>query len=375
MALNSTTYSGKEFKVYVAADDVSSNAGTFNDQHNNFKRLDVEGITLPTFSPNQEFEMRTGSGRIAEFGQIFSSSKRVVTEFSLSGRLTTDDLPIFIENALSMAGVAGSNRTKVTIPTGYTVGESNSSLTVKTDTTAGDVTAIASESDYQHTLSVAFVSPSSGAGYKFAACVVTSLTIDADMDSAAGRLNFSATFQTAFQPTKANMTAPSSDAAGATKIFLSDLTTKNIGLTDYNLAGDDDADIDPIIKTFSFSVDNPTQFLGMHGTNGNPQLIAKGLPEIGITIAATVKYDNETDNIIEAHRDSGGDSHMQFNIGDIAFTSNAFADTTSTAKFGVGINRAKLVSAEVTSDDVAMVSFEAKALDDGTNSVVEVVTA
>lgn len=107
MALNTNTYSGKEFAVYIASDDVSSGAGTFNDQATEFRRLDVEGLTLPSFNPNQEFEMRTGSGRVAEFDQVFSSSKRVVTEFTLSGRLTTLDLPIWIENVLSKGGSAG----------------------------------------------------------------------------------------------------------------------------------------------------------------------------------------------------------------------------------------------------------------------------
>lgn len=373
MALNANTFSGKEFKVYVAADDVSSNAGTFNDQQNNFLRLDVEGITLPTFSPQQEFEMRTGSGRVAEFGQIFSSSKRVITEFSLSGRLTTSDLPVFIENVLSFGGVAGSNRTTVKIPSGFSTSTTNNALTTKTHV-GTDVTAIAAETNYEHTLSVAFLSPSTGDGYKFAGCVITSLTIDGDMDSAAGRLNFSASFQTAFQPVKGNMTAPSSDAAGATKVFLSDLTTKNLNVKNHTGTSDQD-DIDPILKTISLSIDNPCQFLGMFGADGNPQLVAKGVPEIGINIAGTVKYDDETDTLIDAHRDAAGTSFIEFNLGDIAWSSYNFADTTSAAKFGIGIPKAKLVSAEVSSDDVAMVNFEAKVLDDGTNSIIEIVTA
>ena len=75
MAVNATTYSGKQFAVYLAAETTT---GTFNTTDANFYRVDVEGITLPTFSPNQEFEMRTGSGRIAEFDQVFSSSKRLL---------------------------------------------------------------------------------------------------------------------------------------------------------------------------------------------------------------------------------------------------------------------------------------------------------
>ena len=371
MALNTNTYSGKEFAVYIASDDVSSGAGTFNDQASEFRRLDVEGVTLPSFSPNQEFEMRTGSGRVAEYDQVFSSTKRVITEFTLSGRLTTLDLPIWLENVLSKPGAAGSNRTKITIPSGYNVGTSGAALTVKTHV-GTEVTSIAGEGSYEHTLSVAFVSPSSADGYKFSGCVVTSLTLDADMDSASGRFNYSATLQTAFQPTKGNMST--SVAIGGSKVFLSDLATKNMNIQNASHADADDTAIDPFFKTFNLSIENPTQFLGSYGTSGNPQLIAKAVPELSITIGGSVKYDDETDLILESHRDATSDSYLQFNMADIAWSSYAFADTTSSAGFGVGISKAKFTSAEVTSDDLAMVNFEAKALDDGTNAVLEVVT-
>ena len=87
MAVNATTYSGKQFAVYLAAEETT---GTFNTTDASFRRIDVEGITLPTFSPAQEFEMRTGTGRIAEFDQVFATTKRVMTEFTLSGRLTQE---------------------------------------------------------------------------------------------------------------------------------------------------------------------------------------------------------------------------------------------------------------------------------------------
>lgn len=190
------------------------------------------------------------------------------------------------------------------------------------------------------------------------------------MDSASGRFNYSATIQTAFQPVKANMST--SVAIGGSKIFLSDLSTKNMSIT--NASGTTDATIDPILKTFSLSIDNPSQFLGSYGSDGNPQLVAKGVPELGVSISGTVKYDDETDLILEAHRDSGGNSYLQFNLADIAWSSFAFGDSASTAGFGIGISKAKFTSAEVSSDDVAMVSFEAKALDDGTNAVIEVIT-
>ena len=112
--VNSSTYSGREFKVYIGSDN---GVGTLNASSATMYRLDIEGITLPTFSPNQEFEMRTGTGRVAEFGSMFSSSKCVTTEFSLSGRVTLQDLPILMENVLAQE--ATNNNNKFEILTGY----------------------------------------------------------------------------------------------------------------------------------------------------------------------------------------------------------------------------------------------------------------
>ena len=95
MAINATTFSGKQFAVYLAAEEAT---GTFNTTDASYRRVDVEGITVPSFNPVQEFEMRTGAGRMAEFDQVFSSSKRVLTEFTLSGRLTQEMWVILMEN-------------------------------------------------------------------------------------------------------------------------------------------------------------------------------------------------------------------------------------------------------------------------------------
>ena len=85
MAANTYSYSGKQFQVYMATDKVASDGvGTFF-TGSNFSggiEMDVEGITVPTWNPVQEFEMRSGQSRVAQFSDIFSSTKRVVTEFS-----------------------------------------------------------------------------------------------------------------------------------------------------------------------------------------------------------------------------------------------------------------------------------------------------
>ena len=132
-AMNSSTFSGRQFKVFVAEDGVDTDSGgddtasvgEFNTTAGSYMALDTEGITFPTFSPNQEFEMRSGTGRVAEFGQMFSSSKGVVTEFTISGRLDQQALMIFMENVTGVAASPASGTDPdgiVTLATGYSGG-------------------------------------------------------------------------------------------------------------------------------------------------------------------------------------------------------------------------------------------------------------
>ena len=354
MALNATTFSGKQFKVHIASEIVT---GTFNNDDADWRRIDVEGITFPNFNPTQEFEMRTGSGRIAEFDQVFSSTKRVMTEFTLSGRLTQEAWIYFTENACGSLYDGGTGSDSIlTLDENY-VGQSFKVGTNPTD------------SQYDKLLSVYFEAPTAADSYSMASCVVTNFSIDADMDSAAGRFNYTATLQTQSTPAKGAVTSTDSDAIGTNFLYLSLWDERNIDIKDYASDGTTDQDdITPLFKTFNFSIDNPTQFLGATGANGTPEVWAKQLPELSITYGGSLKYDDETDNMVEAFRDPSGSSYLTLYLSDIPVTGTTetptgdFFDGTSAVKFGIWAGKAKLTSCEVSSDDVAMVNFEAKVL-------------
>ena len=355
MALNATTFSGKQFSVYLA---VETTTGTFNSDDSNYHRVDVEGITLPTFNPQQEFEMRTGSGRIAEFDQVFSSTKRVLTEFTLSGRLTQEMWVILCENATGSEFDGGTGGDSV-----LTLDENYVGQNFKVGTNPAGVT------DFADLLSVYFQAPTATDSYSLASCVVTNFSIDADMDSAAGRFNYSATFQTQSTPVKGEVAMVSGEYAeiGSNFLYLSLWDERVLDVKGTNSADD----ITPLFKTFTFSIDNPTQFLGAVGTNGTPEVWAKQLPELSITYGGSIKYDNETDQMIEAFRDPASDSYLGLYLADVPVDgtpetpTNEFFNTASggsAIKFGIWAGKAKLTSCEVSSDDVAMVNFEAKVL-------------
>ena len=259
MAVNATTYSGKQFAVYLAAETTT---GTFNTTDANFYRVDVEGITLPTFSPNQEFEMRTGSGRIAEFDQVFSSSKRVMTEFTLTGRLTQEMWVILMESVTGDEFDGGGSSDSV-----LTLANNYGGLGFKVGTDPSGAT------DWAYLLSVYFAAPTAADSYSLKSCTCTSFSIDADMDTAAGRFNYTATFQTQSAPAKGEQSGltGAATAIGSNFLYLSLLDDKNIDIKNFDGSTDQD-DITPLFKSFNMTIDCPTQFLGASGANGEPEV-------------------------------------------------------------------------------------------------------
>jgi len=367
LALNSGVTSGKQFAVYVAADATVGAEGVSASSGTNAYRLDTEGVTLPTFSPNQEFEMRSGAGRVAEFGSVFSSSKRTMTEVSLSGRITMQDLPILMENILCQE--ASTNLFEVTTASasqtfGFADGEAVGATV------------------FSKSLSLYFAAPTAADSYVLAGCVCTSFSLDADMGTAGGRYNYSATFQTQCAPAKGAITISSanelSTTLGSEAAYLSEQSVKDLNIM--AAGGTNFTSINPILSTFSLKIENPSQFLGANGVNAEPDVYARAVPELSIAISGSIKYDNETDSMIEAFRDSGNNSYIQLVLNNRAITSNletlgsialaAHADQ----EFGLIVPKAKLTSCEVSSDDTAMISFEAKVLDAGSNKIIHIAT-
>ena len=373
-AINSSTYSGKEFKGYIGADgdaDYDPGVGTINASTNggSMYRLDIEGITLPTFTPNQEFEMRSGSGRVAEFGQMFSSSKGVVTEFTLSGRATMQELPILMENVFTQAATTNNNLFE--IASGY------APTHFKHDDATGATV-------FNKSLTVFFQAPTAADSYSLPGCVCTNLQLSADMGTASGRYDYTATFKTGYTPTKGtdSMTGANelSSALGSTNIFLSEQSTKDMNVMEYDSSGTDATSINPVFNSFSLTIDAPTVFLGAQGTNAEPEVYARAVPELSITIAGSLKYDTETDKLLEAHRDPAQTSYMQLILNNRAVTSNletlgsvAIAAHASQL-FGIIVPKAKLISASVGSGDVATLDFEAKVVDPGSNKIIHIAT-
>ncbi len=372
--LNSTVFGGKEFEVYIGADfkdGADTDVGTFNESTDgaSMQRLDVEGVTIPTFSPNQEFEMRTGSGRTAQFSQIFSSSKRVITEVSLSGRVTALDLPIFMENVLATPATTNDNL--------FEIGHDYAPTPFKHQDQTGATV-------YNKSLSIFFKAPNAADCVALKGCVVTSLSISGDMGTASGRFNYDVTLQTQYAPTFGTDSMSGATAISSTNYYLSSMATRDMNIMDYNSGGDSYTSIQPLFNNLTLTIESPTQFLGAQGTNAEPEVFARAVPELNVTVAGSVKYDTETAKLIEAFHDAGGDgatpSHVQLVMNNRTITSDLETlgsiaiPANNKQEFGFIVPQAKLTSAEVTSDDVASVNFEMKVLSPGSNKFIHIAT-
>ena len=370
--MNSSTFSGRQFKVFVAedGDNASPVVGEQNDTVGDYMALDTEGITFPTFSPNQEFEMRSGAGRVAEFGQMFSSSKGVVTEFTISGRLDQQSLLIFMENVTGVSSTTSDPVGLVTLTSGYSGGTN-----IKhTDSVSVD--------QFEKTLSFYFQGPTASDSYQLAGCICSNLQITGDMGTASGRYDYSATFRTQFKPTKGNLGTISATIP-TTQMFLSDMSLRHLNMI--VVVGSSFYKYTPFFTNLSLTIDAPPVFIGAQGSDAEPEVIGRALPEMNITFAGSIKYDEASDNLIEAHRDPNQNSYIQFVGSNQALTGTtvptnanfasdtSFADSDNLA-FSLLFHKAKLISASVGSGDVASVDFEAKVVDDGTNPILSVAT-
>ena len=337
MAVNSSVYSGREFALYISHDDTTSGVGTFNtNTSTQWKRVDINSFSFPNFNPIQEFEMRTGSGRIAAFDSVFTSEKGVVREISIEGRLNDEILQILGENVLGEAAASGA------IVCGYD--HQPDTLAHADSISAGD---------YLKSLSVYFESPVTGKSWKVSGAVCTSFQVSADMGGAAGRFDFTATLQTGYKPALGDISWGTQPTISSTYLYLSDLTSKSIidgtgGFTD----------IDPLINSLGVTMAGGSQMLGMQGSDGDPEVIGRLIPELEVTYEMSIKYASDTAPLIEEYKATDQDIAI--------YLSNADEDSGSfpagSSGIGFDINKSKLTSAELDTGDIANLNISGKML-------------
>lgn len=253
MAINTQIYSPAEFKIYLQEEEVIGTANKIT-----MKQLNVNDIVTMSQSLIQTLDIKSGSaGRILAAGDVFTRGALQPTTITVPLVYDSTTLEALHEAATAIAAVTND----ITVPYNYNPEELE---------TGG---AGAGEKTY----TVCLASPVAGESIYLSGCAVTRLTLTMDAGTNGGRAEGSVTFTTFFAPTEGE-TAPESPTAYETTFrYLCDLATKTIGGSDV------------VINKLEWTIENPLVAVGCD--SGNPELMARAMPEMVITCNVGVKYD------------------------------------------------------------------------------------
>ena len=266
-------FSPKQFQLAIAAE--ADGIGSGEETDGDYKFINIDSIEFPSLNPQQVLDVRHGAGRTMKAVDMFLSNKLTVKEISFSGIADATILPMLLENITQDASGAYE------IPFNY----------AGIDLSYGD-----SVSNNTKTFAVVVVTPEAAQQMYFKGCFLTSLTISGDVGEEAGRLKISGTFKSGCIPAlnDTSIVPTHNRASFNTNYFMTDYGDSGSTNAVTTIAGISD----PVMKSFSLTIENDVVMSG-YDVNGNYQQMHRGIPEVAVTFEAVVKYDGDTDNLIQ----------------------------------------------------------------------------
>jgi len=337
MANSKVSFSPKDFQLAIAPETAAGTAiqaagnGTFN-------YINIDSIEFPSLNPQQVLDVRHGTGRTLKAVDMFLTNKLTVKEISFSGIADDTILPVLLQNITQ---------------------ETSSTYDIEFDYEPTEIKVGDVYSDNTGTFTVLIESPQSGYQMLFGGCVLTSLTISADIGEESGRVKFSGTFKSGMVP---DLSPTDLAPSNGTAHFNS-----NYFMSDYGDAGDPGADTtiagiaDPILKSFSFTLENDAQFMGFDAA-GSYQVIARALPEVSATFEASIKYDDETARLVEDFNNQS--------TGTVANTLAAL--TSSTRNVGVSMPTSIITDVSFSEEEAMFLSVSSKAVAGTSGNLVSI---
>lgn len=337
MANSKVSFSPKDFQLAIAPETAAGTAiqaagnGTFN-------YINIDSIEFPSLNPQQVLDVRHGTGRTLKAVDMFLTNKLTVKEISFSGIADDTILPVLLQNITQ---------------------ETSSTYDIEFDYDPTEIKVGDVYSDNTGTFTVLIESPQSGYQMLFGGCVLTSLSISADIGEESGRVKFSGTFKSGMVP---DLSPTDLAPSNGTAHFNS-----NYFMSDYGDAGDAGADTtiagiaDPILKSFSFTLENDAQFMGFDAA-GSYQVIARALPEVSATFEASIKYDDETARLVEDFNNQS--------TGTVANTLAAL--TSSTRNVGISIPDSIITDVSFSEEEAMFLSVSSKAVASTSGNLVSI---
>jgi hypothetical protein len=300
-----------------------------------YQLINIDSIEMPSFNPTQVFDVRSSDARVAKLSDAYTSQKAVQHEVSFSGTADSTVLPLLLQH---MFAVDVESDKLYDLIGSYTPDELEHNAT----------------SDIHKTLSIAIYSPEADNDHTIImeGATMTALTISGDMGTENGRMKVSGTFKSGYKPSVGN-TRPSEKAFGTTYYYLTTLNTKK---TVANKA-------DSVLQSLSINMENPSEYLGYQGSDADPQAIARSIPELGVTIDSTVKYDNNT-----------ADMHDSFLQGTTVATElSNHATFASATTFGVQASNCKITSVAFNEAAAMMLDVSMKVLAPSSGDMIRII--
>ncbi len=334
MAISATSVSPKDFQLGIIKEATAGTAVV-----SSMNLINIDSLELPALNPLQVTDVRHGTGRTLKQVDTFASNKVTVKEISFSGIADSTILPILLENITQdSSGVGASGDDLYEVLNNYEPSAIDIGTTTDTDNSMTFTVAVDNAVNSSYSM-------------VFKGCVLTSLTVNGDIGEESGRVKMSGTFKTGMVPDLSPSSAPTfgSTAHFNNNYFVTDFdTTKVAGVADC------------VLKSFSLTIENDAQFMGFD-SSGNYQVIQRALPEVIATCDSVVKYDGNTQALIESFEgQSFGDDSGHVDI-DLQMSSG-------TNKIGIDIDHTIMTDVSFSEEEAMFLSISQKAIADATGS-------
>jgi len=316
----------------------------------NLQLINVDNISAPSLNTEIVSDVRSGAGRTAKTADLYVNSTLMKREISFSGTADYNSLPELLSAVMGVA--EDTDNFKILV--------SHTPLfDMKTDVQrTDDGTAATYSSAWAAALAinagthtVYIWSPVSNKSMQFKGCVLQSLTISSDMGTESGRFKVEGSWVTGYD---ADLTVAAPNSS-----FVTAYSSNNYYLTDidtHTIAGVSD----PVIQSFSMTIENPTEYLGFVGTSEvKPEIISRAVPEISANWESTFKYDTDSAGLFETYE---------------AGTNVALTTSDSTnAKIGFTSAKNVITSVGFAENAAQYVTVGAKVMSGASGSMLEVI--
>ena len=305
MANNVVAHQPNDFGVGLVAE---STVGTPVD---NTTQLFTDSVSLPSFAPDQDLSAKSGKF-VADFAEIYSSSKNTPSEITMTGLL--NDTVLGLLEGIFHTAASGDN--VITVADSYTAPNLYHGLTTAAATRTYTVKLLSPQVLNQPT-----GSDTADNCVELTSCCPISLTISGDAGTDGGRLKYSLTMKTGYKPTF-------SHAAGTTTApTINGLQTIH-DLTYRTIAGV----ASPVMQSFAITIENPVDYIGYDPVNNRPYTISRSVPEGPVvTMSSTVKLDYDTRGVLANFSNDSAQTGLVNNLGNHSGQASAKTSDTNWA--------------------------------------------